>query len=117
MARFLFLLSAPAPAVDFFKKHPYFNERRLAVSQPIVKITQFIFLFSAFSFGQDDEDKDEEREALEEKIEIPRLKDEEPEVFVRRGSHYYGYATKQGEDAFGGNKANTQAKIRPPKPK
>lgn len=74
-------------------------------------------MFSGFSFGQDDEDKDEEREALEEKIEIPRLKDEEPEAFERRGSHYYGYATKQDQDSFGGNKANTEPKIRPPKPK
>ena len=105
------------PCCWFFKKHPYFNKRRLTVSQPIAKVTQFIFLFPGFSFGQDDEDEDEEREALEEKIEIPRLKDEGPEVFGRRGSHYYGYATKQDEDAFGGNKANTEAKIRPPKPK
>ena len=74
-------------------------------------------MFSGFSFVEDDDDKDEEREALEENIKIPSLKETEQEVRERRASHYYGYVTKQGDDTLDGNKAKMETKIRPPKPR
>lgn len=77
------------------------------------------FLFSGFSLGQDDEDKDE-REAFEENITIPNLKKVEQESFERRGrraSHFYGHMTKRGDETLDGNRTNMGTKIRPPKPR
>lgn len=76
-------------------------------------------LFSGFSFGQDDEDKDE-REALEDEIEIPSLKQKQQQDFDSRGrrpSHFYGHVTKGGGVKSDANKGILTTKIRPPKPK
>lgn len=79
-----------------------------------------VFLFLGFSFGQEEEDKDE-LEAREENFQIPSLKDQqEMENYGsrnRRASHFYGQVTREGGETSEGKGKNMGNKIRPPKPR
>lgn len=109
---------------NYFLHNKWWGFISLIIDQniPTAQTTSCSGFFSlGFSLGQDDEDKDE-REARDDDIEIPSLKDYEREMEIlnargRRASHFYGHVTRQGDDTSEGNKKLAGVKIRPPKPR